>query len=260
MIKKIFITILIISILVLTGCTNLDNYVPIEEYSNEITLYENQLEEANSSIAGKDREIEKLNKQLDYSTDKIDSDEEELLKYKRLIINLNELLSNVYYGYASNSNWESVGFTAFSIEHKEKFYLITAGHAVHYKDDKIDTGVYNYFKFKANFSDEWIYPKLLTYENDYDNNIDYAVFYSDKINDGFIIDDEGDTPKYVFGNSDLGINIIKSFKLNSIAGESGSPIVDYEGEVIGIRVIDIFSYYTRVDLVSEAIDNLTILK
>jgi len=130
-VKKLYSIFLILFLTIfLISCTNLDEYVPIEKYNSEVSLYENRIEGAKSSIAGKDKEIEKLHRQLDHSNSKIDLTEEELAKYKDLTINLNELLSNVYYGYASNENWEADGFTAFSIKYKNKFYLITAGHMI----------------------------------------------------------------------------------------------------------------------------------
>jgi hypothetical protein len=142
--------------------------------------------------------------QNDY--DKLEADynklNEENQKYYFLLDNLNELLSNVYYGYASNSNWISDGFTAFSLKYNDKYYLITAGHCVHYKYGDIDTGVYTNFKFKANLSDEWIYPELLTYENEYNGGRDFAVLYSDKITNGFTPNTELTYPAFILGHGD----------------------------------------------------------
>ena len=59
-VKKLYSIFLILFLTIfLISCTNLDEDVPIEEYNSEVSLYENQLEEAKSSIAGKDKEIEK---------------------------------------------------------------------------------------------------------------------------------------------------------------------------------------------------------
>jgi len=249
MIKKLLILIVIISIFCLTGC--LDNYIPIEKYSLEILELESQLEEANSETEANSIEILRLEKKVDTLNNDLDLTEEELLKYKRLINNLNELLSNVCYGYAENNNYESDGFTAFSINYNDKYYLITAGHAAHYKYNGVDTGVYTYFKVKVNFSNEWIYPKLLTYENDFMGNRDYAILYSDKITNGLDFDLNNSYPEYILGNEDN--NIFKQFDIdNLVEGESGSPVVDIDGEVIGIAT----GNFVDIDLVIEAIDNL----
>ena len=133
------------------------------------------------------------------------------------------------------------------MEYGGKTYLVTAGHCVHYKDDKIDTGLYTYFKFKAN-SNVWIYPKLLTYENDFVGNRDYAIFYSDKIKTGLNYDLKNSEPDYR-----LGINkLIQENNNWGRDGECGSPIIDLDGEVIGIHI----GYLTDIDLVLEAIDGL----
>ena len=243
--KKLII-VFIISILLLCGC---NKYIPIEEH-NKLQEEYNQLKEDSHTT-----EV-KLYSELSQKEEKLRLSQEEVKGYENLIDNLNELLSCIYYGWASNQNWESEGFTAFSIEYKGKFYLITAGHCVHYKDDKIDTGVYTYFKFKANFSDEWVYPELLTY-----NNVDdYAVLYSNKINNGLKISKDTiydiynlDLDLYVLGNEDTGVNIFKKSGIR-IEGESGSPIISQNGEVVGIVVDSLLG--TPIDIVIEAIDNL----
>lgn len=190
-------------------------------------------------------------------TSKIDELEAEIEKYKSLLSNLNELLGNVYYGYASNENWESDGFTAFSLKYKGKYYIITAGHAVHYKDDKIDTGLYTTIKFKQG-SGDWIYPELLAYENDFDNYRDYAIFYSNKVDSGLEYDINEIKPTYILGSSNN--NIFSRTNRDLVEGESGSPIIDLEGEVIGIAIGAATGSYTPIyidiDLVLEAIDNL----
>ena len=168
-------------------------------------------------------------------------------KYQDLIANLNDLLKNVYYVYQKKSDGSSVWGTGFSLKYNDKYWLITAGHAI-----ENEYGIFKNLGFEIN--DKWIYPKLLTYENDYNNRNDYAIFYSDKINNGFAIDNENDNPEYILGTKTL--NIIKSFNINGIEGESGSPIIDYEGEIIGIDTTDLISYYTDIDLVLEAIDKI----
>ena len=221
----------------MAGC--LDNYIPLEKYESKVS----ELEEANIIIDTNAIEIVDLKEELNLTEDQLE-------KYNNLIDSLNDLLSNVYYGYASNENWESDGFTAFSIEYKGKFYLITAGHCVHYKDDKIDAGVFTKIKVK-NFKGDWIYPKLLKYENDYDNNRDYAILYSDKIIKGLEYDLNNSYPKFILGN--LNKNILKELNIyNLLEGESGSPVVDLDGEVIGIAT----GNFVDIDLVLEAIDEL----
>ncbi|MCJ7666635.1 MAG: hypothetical protein MUO59_07870, partial [Actinobacteria bacterium] len=101
------------------------------------------------------------------------------------------------------------------------------------------------------FGGKWIYPKLLTYENDYDNNIDYAIFYSDKIDSGLGYDLDNGYPEYVLGNGD--INTIKGFyTYDLVGGESGSPIIDIDGEAIGIAT----GGSTDINIVLQAIDNM----
>lgn len=181
-------------------------------------------------------------------TAKINELNAELAQYKHLIASLNELLENVYYVYQKKSDGSSSWGTGFSLKYKSKFYLITAGHAVN--------GEYGIFK-NLGFEDnngKWIYPKLLDFNNDYINRNDYAIFYSDKILDGLNIDNENDNPEFIIGNEKF--NTIKDIGKINIAGESGSPIIDIEGEIIGILTTDIYSYYTDIDLVIEAIDNL----
>lgn len=182
--------------------------------------------------------------------DKLRADYEDLfdknIKYEELINNLNNLLGNVYYGYSKNENYENE-FTAFSIYYNGKYYLITAGHAVEQDGQK-----YTDFKFKANFTDEWIYPELLAYKNNFLNKKDYAVFYSDKISDGFDIDIDKDIPLFVINN----LNLIRSYTEKTIEGESGSPVIDIEGEITNIVTTDMYGYYTEIETVLYAIDNL----
>jgi hypothetical protein len=60
-------------------------------------------------------------------TERIGELKEEVLKYQELIGNLNELLKCLYYRYAENESYILDGSTAFSIEYKDRYYLITAG-------------------------------------------------------------------------------------------------------------------------------------
>lgn len=190
---------------------------------------------------------------LEEKLDKLKADYEDLteknIKYNNLIDNLNILLSNTYYGYASNGNWIIDGFTAFNLKYNNNYYLITAGHCV-----ENENGKFSNFKFKANFSDEWIYPELLTYKYEYDDdkptlNVDYAIFYSDYINNGFTPEINRTYPEFVLGNGKF--NIIRNAGI-AIPGESGSPIINLDGKVIGM----VSAPFTDIDIILQAIDNI----
>jgi hypothetical protein len=181
--------------------------------------------------------------------------EAELEKYKELIEGLNELLGNVYIGISSNENWISGDYVAFSMEYNDKFYLISAGHCVHLEFEGKNIK-YTDFKFKANFSDNWIYPKLLTYNNNYLANDDYAVFYSDKINMGFNVDTENDLSKYKIIYPDISDKVIIGIYDEGIDGESGSPVIDIDGEITGIATTSSHLYNTKIKTVLKAIDEL----
>lgn len=173
----------------------------------------------------------------------------EIIKYENIIPNLDENIDNVYFGIARDKFYIN-RFTAFSIEYKNKNYLITAAHSI-INDGKIIKNI----RFKSNSGSEWIYPELLYYKYGSLNN-DYAIFYSDKINNGFKIDNENDKSSYVLGNKYLGINIIRDLNIKTKKGESGSPIMDSSGEVIGIIINTDNRFYTPINLVIETIDNI----
>ena len=180
------------------------------------------------------------------NTDKIDELESELQQYRSLIANLNELLGYVYYGYASNEDYILDGFTAFSMIYNDNTYIITAGHVV-----EQDGEVYTNHKFKANFSDEWIYPELIAYE--YTPILpDYAIFYCDKIEGGFEVDANETEPNYTLGTIYNDLNVIMKGSRWGKPGTSGSPIVDLDGEVIAIHV----GCTADIDIVLNAINNL----
>jgi len=245
--KKTTILAFIVSIIFLVGCVNLDEYVPLEKYNSEISELENKLEESSNIIDNNDIEILGLKQEVNTLENDLELKGVELEKYRSLANNFNELLSSVYYGWAINNiGGVEDGFTAFSMEYKGKFYIATAGHCV-----ENEYGKFSNFKFKANFSDIWVYPKLLIYENDFDNNIDYAIFYSDKVINGLNFDINNSYPKFILGNGDN--NILKEFdKYNLIEGESGSPVVGINGQVMGIAT----GNFVDIDIVLEAIDNL----
>jgi len=245
--KRIFIILVIISIFCLVGCTDLSHYVPLGEYYNKLV----ELDEANDETESKSIEITELKQEVSNLENELVLSQEEIEKYNNLLSNLNELLSNVYYVYQNKNDGSSSWGTGFSIEYKGSFYLLTAGHIVDGEYGKfINLG------FKANFSNDWIYPKLLAYNNDYLNRNDYAIFYIDSTDSGFKIDDDNDSGIYLLGSNNININTIEDINNNSLIGESGSPIIDYEGEITGISTTDMNSYNTNINVILEAIDNL----
>lgn len=172
--------------------------------------------------------------------------------------NLNDWLGNVYYVYGENAkNW--VAGTGFSMEYHNKFYLIAAGHIL-----DCEWGIFEILNFKANFSDKWISPELIAHSANLmafmakeDETLkDYAIFYSNEVKSGFPIDDEGDNPDFILGCEILGLNTIKDSNTPNIMGESGSPIIDKEGEIIGISVTNYPAYYTPISVVKSEIDKI----
>lgn len=163
-----------------------------------------------------------------------------------LLEDLNNLLSNVYYGIAENENGYS--FTAFAIEYDENNYIITAGHCIN--DNFGSSGL---FKFKANFNDTWIYPELLAYEPYFWDLEDYAVFASEEIVGGLNIGDEPTDRTYVLGSVQKGLSVFRNIATSTKRGESGSPMINEFGEVLGILVIA-GSDYTPIGLALERID------
>jgi len=239
---KLYTIIIFLVVVLVCGCTDLSHYVPIDEYYNKLV----ELEEANSEIDNNSVEILDLKEEVNTLENNLELSKEELIKYESLINNLNSLLKNVYYGYASNSEWISDGFTAFSMEYGERYYILTAGHCIHYNFGGLDTGLYTTIKFKNN-SGDFIYPKLLAYENDYYR--DYAILFSDKVTSGLDFDLNNSYPEFILGNRNL--NTIKN-EYNLKDGESGSPVIDLDGQVIGIAT----GNFVDIDLVIKAIDNL----
>lgn len=233
--KKLLIIFLLIF---LTGCSQ-----PILQAETipvvTVTIIETVIVEDTAKII-------ELEKQL------VDS-KEETEKYQSLIANLNDLLKNIYYGYASNSNYILDGFTAFSMAYQGKYYLITVGHAV----ENVECGKMTNFKFKANFSDTWIYPELLDYNNDFENNRDYAIFYSDKIKKGLKFGTDINSDLFILGAGRF--NVFRTKEQFTKAGESGSAIININYEVVGILIglegMQI-GRSTPIGTVLQAIDNI----
>ena len=231
-----YILIILVLLILLTACQSVLQAGTVETRQSVETIVEIRTVKEYLQVEDttKTDELQSQNSQLQL----------ELKSYRALLDNLNELLSNVYYGYASNDNYIQDGFTAFSLEYNNKYYIITAGHCV-----ENENGKFSNFKFKANFSDKWIYAKLLTYENDFIYGKDYAVFYSDKINSGLKVGGY-ELPAFILGNGKL--NIIKKNTDKSLEGESGSPVVNINSEVIGIMTGSV----TNIIYVLQAIDNI----
>jgi len=238
--KKIIIIVFIISIFCLVGCTDLSHYVPIDEYYNKLS----ELEEANSKIDSNAIEILELKEEVNTLENNLTLSKEELIKYRSLVDNLNELLSNVYYVYQKKSDGSSIWGTGFSIEYQGNYYLVTVGHAI-----ENEYGIFKNLGFK-DIGNRWIYPKLLAYENDFRGHRDYAILFSDKVTSGLNYALNNSFPQYMLGN--LNVNILRRYTRAGVDGECGSPIVDLSGEVVGIYTGD----FVDIDIILEAIDNL----
>jgi len=268
----------------LTSCTFLDNYIVkkqdydnvkndrdkiSQDYKKQLEASKN-LEEENKNVKNeneeKDKTISGLKEELAFKSnldnyvlkeeyEELYSDylrEQESIKdlenLRSLINNFNKLLKNVYIGSADPKEL-AYTFTAFSVEYEGEYYLITAGHCI-----KDIFGKEGKFKFKANFSDEWIYPELLGYKAEFWNLDDYAVFSSDKLYSGFKISDQKTKENYLIGSMDKNLSILRNLGAGSKRGESGSPVINENGEVIGIYVV-YGLVYTPMRLALDKIDN-----
>jgi len=229
--RKIFLIAIIVISVLLTGCMDPDDFVPVEDY-NEVHLAYVEAKQDRTDLENENKSLKADVRDL----------EDEVEKYKYLLNNLNELLNNVYYMECKNSGYTNWG-TGFSIEYNGKIYILTAGHYV--EDTEYNTGKYYNFRFKVN--NEWIYPQLLIYK--VTNTVpDYAIFYSEEINNGLKYDLNNTEPDYR-----LGIDIkIQENNNWGIGGECGRPIIDLDGEVIGIHV----GYLSDIDTVLRAIDKI----
>ena len=173
-----------------------------------------------------------------------------MLDASDLPFDVNSLLKNVYYVYGENATtW--VASTGFAMEYNGKVYLITAGHVLNN-----DTwGLHENLRFKANGNSRWVYPRLIAYYPDYMSKNDYAIFYSSVVKSGLKVDTEGDSSVYVLGCKKLGLNTIRDCNTMSAEGESGSPVVDAEGEVTGISTTNYIAYKTLISTIQPILDN-----
>lgn len=169
-----------------------------------------------------------------------------------LINNFNAIQSTIYFGSAKPVNGgPEKNFTAFTIFYNKKFYLITAGHCIEYEGIK-----YTDFRFMANNSHIEIVPELLDFDNDYENNIDFAIFYSRLVGTGLYTDIQNNNPLYIFGNTERKLNFLRKFNIEKAKeGESGSPVLNSECKVVGL-VINNNNSYTPIAKILTAIDNL----
>jgi hypothetical protein len=205
------------------------NFVAKEEYNKLLSDYfkeKGNVSDLEKKIASLQSEPEKLNAFLD---------------------NLNKMLKNVFIG-SSDPDPIQYTFTAFSIEYNEKYYVVTAGHCV-----QANYGAKGKFKFEANYKGEWIYPQLLAYKAEFWNLDDYGIFSTDKLSSGLKIGSERTTDIYALGSTEKGLNIFRNLNTSSQFGESGSPVVNENGEVIGILVVAGLKY-TPIQLVLDKID------
>jgi hypothetical protein len=205
------------------------------ELNEIITENDEEINKYLDEISGQKKEIESLKDELSAKSIKnlegvIEGLQKEPEKLRKLLDNINGLLKFVYTGSSANEE-KGYTFTAFSIEHNGKYYIITAGHCI--SDNYGSDGL---FKFKANFSDEWIQPVLIDYKPEFWILNDYAVFYGDDIYGGLKTGTLKTEENYLGGSLDKGLSVFRNLGDSSKKGESGSPVINEEMEVIGIYV------------------------
>ncbi len=211
----------IVLVLAVSGCTQ---YVPIVETVIETVVVTETIVET---------VIETVE-----DTEKIAELEEEISDYKELILNLDELRKCVYYVYGDNgSTW--VEGTGFSLLYEGKTYLVTAGHII-----DGEWGIHKNLGFR-DYRGNWIYPKLLRHDNQSGIGKDYAIFEATMEN-YLQADNNNDT-----GRFRITTEKIVDCRNQSIPGESGSPIIDNDGEVVGIVNITSFLYITKIQDIFE---------
>lgn len=188
---------------------------------------------------------------LSEAEEKIKEADDARIVFDRLLNNVNNIaFDTIYYGYATTEQGKGHSFTAFSLYYNGKYYIITAGHNVENNGLK-----YKDFVFKRSDKNIEIRPKLLFYENDYESNKDYAVFYDDKIMKGLKPAENDLVPAFVAGSIEKKANIIKRYDVSSIAieGESGSPVLNKECRVVGILIKSRMEY-TDLAIVIQALE------
>lgn len=278
----IFLFILSIFILLLSSCSIMDNWVSVQEYEKLSSEHEKltgdyiKMEEEDEMLIeelGKELEALKILEEEQYkekylklyqaylnSLDEYSGLSGEIISLEKelsllesqpqralaLLEDLNNILSNVYYGIAENETGYS--FTAFTIEYEGNYYIITAGHCIN--DNFGSSGL---FKFKANFNDTWIYPELMAFEPYFWDLEDYAILTSEKIMDGLNIGEGPTKNTYTLGSAEKNLSIFRNLTTSTKRGESGSPIINESGEVLGILVVA-GKNYTPIDLVLKRID------
>ncbi len=214
-------------------------YAEVKKTSNTIKEYSDSILSLSNTVKGLEMDL---------------SNKASILRGSELFLNYtNQILSTVYYGTSDTEEHEEArDFTAFSIIYRDEFYVITAGHCV-----EMDGQKYKNFKFKANNKDSFVALELLDYKSDYSNNVDYAIFYDPRlIRTGLYPagSDEDQTPLYVLGNIENGLNLIKKYS-DAKKGESGSPIINSKCHVVGIMIKN-NGAYTPISVVLEALDRI----
>lgn len=225
--KKLYI--LVILLLFMVGCDSnyaLEN-IEAATVPETVTIYETVIETQIVEVENTEK-IDELEKQLQDKDKQIQS-------YQDLLGNINELLNNVYKIEASNDGYITGG-TGFSIEYNGKYYLITAGHVI---DNEY--GLFKNAGFKVNGN--WVYPKLVAYDTGVSG--DYAIFYSDKVKQGFQIN-TGDSEGIIYLNFN---KKIKNMYEMAEDGDSGSPVINSSGEAVGIRIYDTGFYTELKDII-----------
>jgi hypothetical protein len=228
----------------------------IQDMQNDKKIIEADNAEAKSEIDKLNAEINELKIRLDNESIKNLEEQVEQLKLqpgnlKKLLNNMNDLLRNVYIGSAAPEEL-AYTFTAFTILYNSKTYIITAGHCVADNYGKEGT-----FKFKANFSQDWIYPDLLGYKAEFYNLDDYGVFYIEGMSGGFEVSDKKTEDQFLLGSIEKGLSIARNLGDSSKRGESGSPVINENGQVVGIYVVYGLEF-TPIQLALDVIDNTVI--
>jgi hypothetical protein len=274
-IKNLVLILAVFSLLLFNGCASREGLVAVEEYdmlsqmyvsleeeyssilednqsiTSENALLKEEIQEERRHVLELGKELEELEQELKV-IEAYEESAQELsgispLNLRKLLDSMNTLLGYAYIG-SSTAQQYSYTFTAFSIEYKGRYYIVTAGHCV--EDNYGEEGE---FKFKANFSDEWIYPQLIDYKAEFWNLDDYAVFSGPGIRGGLPVSERKTPGKYLLGSADKGLSIFRNLGDSSKRGESGSAVINEHMEAIGIYVV--YGYvYTPIQLVLEAID------